>query len=418
MEPLPTPVRKQPDAEWPSNLASHRTFGALWQPVPLRHFVVKVHSRCNLSCDYCYLYEMADQSWRDASKAMAPAVADRTAVRIAEHAREHRLDAVTVIVHGGEPMLAGMALITRLAEAVRREVPEYTRVSLAIQTNGLLLDDASLDALYALGISVGVSIDGGEAANDRHRRFADGRGSHARVAAAIERLRDPSRPGLYGGLLCTIDVENDPVEVYEALLSHAPPAMDFLLPHGSWDTPPPTREAGAPETPYGDWLAAAFDRWYGVERAETSVRLFEDTLALLLGGPSSSEQLGPGPATVVVVDTDGMIEQVDTLKSTYDGAAVTGMSVHTHTFDDALRHPSLAARQLGVAGLGATCRACRVRDVCGGGYFTHRYRAGAGFGGPSVYCPDLIRFIEHVRGRVAADLGNTHDLEGVGWVRR
>ncbi|WTW91935.1 FxsB family radical SAM/SPASM domain protein [Streptomycetaceae bacterium NBC_01309] len=413
MELLPTPARVKPSAEWPLNIPSHRTFGALWQPIPLRHFVVKVHSRCNLACDYCYLYEMADQSWRAASKAMSPEVADRTAFRIGEHVREHRLDSVTVIVHGGEPMLAGMGLITRLAEGVRREVPEYTQVSLAIQTNGVLLDDAGLDALHALGVSVGVSLDGGEAANDRHRRYSDGRGSHAAVAAAIDRLRDPSRPGLFGGLLCTVDLANDPVEVYEALLSHAPPAMDFLLPHGSWDEPPPSRGEDASETPYADWLAAAFDRWYGVEEAETSVRLFEDVLALLLGGPSRSEQLGPGPATVVVVDTDGMIEQVDTLKSVYDGAAMTGMSVASHTFEDALRHPALAARQLGVAGLGATCRACRVRDVCGGGYFTHRYRAGAGFGGPSVYCPDLIGFIEHVRGRVAADLVGARGVEGL-----
>ncbi|MGW0663994.1 FxsB family cyclophane-forming radical SAM/SPASM peptide maturase [Streptodolium elevatio] len=413
MELLPTPARARGSAEWPANLPSHRTFGALWRLVPLRHFVVKVHSRCNLSCDYCYLYEMADQSWRGASKAMSPEVAERTAYRIGEHAREHHVDSVTVIVHGGEPMLAGMGLIGRLADAVRREVPEYTRVALAIQTNGLMLDDASLDALHALGISVGVSLDGGEAANDRHRRYADGRGSHAAVAEAIDRLRDPSRPGLFGGLLCTIDLANDPVEVYEALLSHAPPAMDFLLPHGSWDTPPPGRDADPSTAPYGDWLAAAFDRWYDVEQAETSVRLFEDTLALLLGGPSSSEQLGPGPATVVVVDTDGMIEQVDTLKAVYDGAAVTGLSVGSHSFDDALRHPSMAARQLGLAGLGATCRACQVRDVCGGGYFTHRHRAGTGFGGPSVYCPDLIRFIEHVRGRVAADLVGARNVEGM-----
>ncbi|MCF2526707.1 FxsB family cyclophane-forming radical SAM/SPASM peptide maturase [Yinghuangia soli] len=411
MELLPTPARVRTPAEWPLNVPSHRAFGALWHPIPLRHFVVKVHSRCNLACDYCYLYEMADQSWQAAGKAMSPEAADQTAFRIGEHAREHRLDAVTVIVHGGEPMLVGMGLITRLAEAVRRAVPDYTQVSLAIQTNGLLLDDASLDALYALGVSVGVSLDGGEAANDRHRRYADGRGSHAAVAEAVARLRAPSRPGLFGGLLCTIDLANDPVEVYEDLLSLAPPAMDFLLPHGSWDTPPPSRDEDAPTAPYGDWLAAAFDRWYGTEQAETSVRLFEDVLSLLLGGPSRSEQLGPGPASVVVIDTDGMIEQVDTLKSVYDGAAATGMSVTSHSFDDALRHPGLAARQLGAAGLGATCRACQVRDVCGGGYFTHRYRAGAGFGGPSVYCPDLIRFIEHVRGRLTADLARARDVE-------
>lgn len=398
---LPTPTRRRPSPEWPLSVPSSTAFGALWRPVPFRHFVVKVHSRCNLACDYCYLYEMADQSWRDASKAMSVPVAEQTALRIGEHAREHHLREVTVILHGGEPMLAGMGLISRFVGSVRAQVPEGTRVVFAIQTNGLLLDEASLDELFELGVTVGVSLDGGEEANDRHRRFANGRGSHAAVAEAIARLRDPKRPGLYGGLLCTIDIANDPVEVYESLLEHAPPMMDFLLPHGNWAEPPPP---GAGPTPYGDWLAAAFDRWYDVPKAETSVRLFEDALSLLLGGPSGSEQLGLGPSTVVVVDTDGMIEQVDTLKSAFDGAAETGMSVHGHSFDEALRHPALAARQIGVAGLCAECRACPVRDVCSGGYFTHRYRAGSGFGNPSVYCPDLIRIIDHIRGRLSADL--------------
>jgi hypothetical protein len=34
-----------------------------WGPVPFREFVVKVHSRCDLACDYCDVYEMAGQSW-------------------------------------------------------------------------------------------------------------------------------------------------------------------------------------------------------------------------------------------------------------------------------------------------------------------------------------------------------------------
>ncbi|MGR7003049.1 hypothetical protein ACU686_42175 [Yinghuangia aomiensis] len=222
--------------EWPDGLDPD-ALGAAWRPVPFRHFVVKVHSRCNLACDYCYLYEMADRSWSRTAKAMSPAVARETATRIGEHARTHGLD-----------------------------------------------------------------------------------------------------------------------------------------------------------------------RWYDVPEQETGVRLFEDILSLLLGGPGRSEQIGPGPATVVVVDTDGSIEQVDTVKSAFDGAAATGMSVHSHTFDRVLRHPAVVARQIGTKGLSETCNACAVRDVCGGGYFTHRYRRGSGFLNPSVYCPDLMRVITHVRSRVAADL--------------
>jgi uncharacterized protein len=32
---------------------------------PITTFVVKVVSRCNLKCSYCYMYEHPDQTWRD-----------------------------------------------------------------------------------------------------------------------------------------------------------------------------------------------------------------------------------------------------------------------------------------------------------------------------------------------------------------
>ena len=45
------------------------------QPVPFRQFILKIHSRCNLSCTYCYVYEMADRGWPDLPKRMDPAIA-------------------------------------------------------------------------------------------------------------------------------------------------------------------------------------------------------------------------------------------------------------------------------------------------------------------------------------------------------
>ena len=31
---------------------------------PISQYVLKVHGRCILACDHCYVYEQADQSWR------------------------------------------------------------------------------------------------------------------------------------------------------------------------------------------------------------------------------------------------------------------------------------------------------------------------------------------------------------------
>jgi uncharacterized protein len=107
---------------------------------------------------------------------------------------------------------------------------------------------------------------------------------------------------------------------------------------------------------------------------------------------------------MVVVETDGDIEQSDLLKSAYHGAPETGLHLKRDSFDDALLLPSIAARQIGLLALSPECRACPIAKVCGGGLYAHRYRSGHGFANPSVYCPDLFRLVGHIRETVEADL--------------
>jgi uncharacterized protein len=80
-----------------------------------------------------------------------------------------------------------------------------------------------------------MSIDGDRAANDRHRRYSDGRSSYGQVIAAIGLLNSSRFADLYAGLLCTIDTANDPLVVYESLMDLRPPPIDFLLPYATWD---------------------------------------------------------------------------------------------------------------------------------------------------------------------------------------
>src|SRR5205807_8385184 len=144
---------------------------------PFRQVLLKLHSRCNLSCDWCYMYEHADQSWRTRPRGMPADIVDAAARRVAEHVAQHRLPAIDVGMHGGEPLLAGAATITRVVQAVRSAVPAGTTVRFHIQTNGVLLDEKLLELLRELEITVGVSLDGGVVANDRHRLFPNGRSS-------------------------------------------------------------------------------------------------------------------------------------------------------------------------------------------------------------------------------------------------
>lgn len=370
--------------------------------VPFREFVLKVHSRCDLACDHCYVYEHADQSWLTRPKAISDEAISWTARRLAEHATTHALPSVTVILHGGEPLLAGPARLRRVCEELGSALNGIAELDLRIHTNGVQLSPRYLDLFDEFHVRVGISLDGDRAANDRHRRYADGRSSHPMVLRAVDLLREERYRHLDLGLLCTVDIHNDPVAVHDALAALEPPLVDFLLPHATWDDPPP-RPDGSP-TAYAAWLLTVFDRWTEQGRP-MPVRMFASVLSSLSGGPSLTESLGLAPTDLVVIETDGKLEQVDSLKSAYEGAAATGFDVFRNTFDEVAAHPGVRARQLGLAGVSETCRSCPVVRSCGGGLYTHRYRSdesGGGFDHPSVYSDDLAALIRGIEERTAA----------------
>jgi uncharacterized protein len=345
------------------------------------------------------MYQLADRSARSDPSAMPETTFERVLHRIREHAAGHDLPALRVVLHGGEPTLVGCESLARMAARLRRAMPS-TAVDVTVQTNAVRLTRSDLDLLAGEGVRVGVSLDGDRMANDRHRRFAGGRSSFDAVERALTLLGE--RSDLFAGILCVIDLANDPVGTYEALLRHRPPRVDFLLPHGNWSAPPPGHSVDEPR--YGGWLAAVFDRWYGAPMREAGVRLFEELINLLLGGRSRTEVVGLSPVAVLVINVDGSYEQVDTLRSAYAGAVRTSLNAFDHSLDDAMHHPAIAGRQLGAAALAEQCRRCPVHRVCGGGYLPHRYRSGSGFANASVYCRDLSHLIGHVAARLRDDI--------------
>ncbi|WP_246001468.1 FxsB family cyclophane-forming radical SAM/SPASM peptide maturase [Allorhizocola rhizosphaerae] len=372
-----------------------------WHPTPIHDLILKVHQRCNLACDYCFVYTQADQTWRDRPAVMPDEVWRAAVASLGRHVRRHRLSGVRVILHGGEPLLYGVSRLGLLASELRAEMPAGCKVHIGLQTNGVLLNEKVIGSLRQHRIMVGVSVDGVEADHDRHRVGPNGRGSFAAVRDAIDLLRRPENRSIYGGLLCTVAPETDPIACYEQLRAFEPPMIDFLLPHANWERPP-RRPAGT-TTPYADWLVRVFDRWYD-ESDAISVRLFEDIITLLLGGGGQSEQVGLSPSAMVVVESDGAIEQVDSLKSAYDGACATGLNILHDDLDAALEDHGIVARQIGRAALSAHCLQCPVHQVCGAGHYVHRYRPGSGFRNPSVYCEDMRILIGHIRDRVAAEI--------------
>src|SRR3954466_144533 len=90
---------------------------------PFHTFLLKVASLCNLDCSYCYVYQSPDASWRWKPKFLDQEVVRLIAGRIQEHVVKHGLKDVTIVFHGGEPLLVGLTglrnLVATLSSIIR-----------------------------------------------------------------------------------------------------------------------------------------------------------------------------------------------------------------------------------------------------------------------------------------------------------
>jgi uncharacterized protein len=366
--------------------------------LPVNEFILKVASRCNLDCDYCYEYHLGDDSWRRQPAVMSIETASRAADRIAEHARTHALPRILISLHGGEPMLAGAERIDAIARVLRERLEPIAPVDLAMQSNATLVDDELLRVLETQRISVGVSIDGPREANDLHRLDHAGRSSFEATLRGIQALRSRR---LLQGILSVIDVRTDPLACFDFLASVGVEHVDFLLPHHNW-TRPPYRPDGDGPPAYGEWLARIWRAWLDGRHAWMKIRYLDQIVRGLVGAPGLFEGLGLEPTQLLVLTTDGALEGVDTLKSCGDEQQRLELSLFDVSIDAVLRHRRYLDRQRGALSLAPECQSCPELRICGGGYLPHRYAGDGAFAAPSVYCADILHLIRTMRGDVQA----------------
>lgn len=362
-------------------------------------FLVKVASRCNLDCDYCYVYHHSDQSWRKMPKLLSEEHQRAFAHRLAEYAALVGLKRTAVIFHGGEPLLAGVDYLVEFTRKIRSAAADV-EIDFGMQTNGLLLTDDVLDKLQAEGISVSLSVDGPREAHDLHRTTRKGRSSFDRVEAALERLK--RRPEIFAGVIAVVDATTAPETLLSYFSGHGVPKVDFLLPDSHHDRPPPRRDDDP--TLYERWMIEAFDVWFD-RYPELSLRTFEALLDVVAGLPSGTDAFGFGDVSLLSVETDGTWHDLDVFKVAGEGATRLIGSVMDTSIEQLASSTAIAThrRLLTKSGLSETCRSCEVVDVCGGGSVPHRF-AGVNFDNPTVYCREMKALVGHVRRRLAGIL--------------
>ncbi|MEJ7925779.1 radical SAM protein [Sphingobium sp. AN641] len=152
--------------------------------------VLKVTSRCNLDCAYCYEKigpspDMSIETFKSITS------------RVLQSSKKEK---VLFILHGGEPLLMKNDWLAKAAAHLDRESKMFGKVArLSMQSNILNLKPSKISVLMEAGISLSASMDGPPAIKNAQRPLSE------RAAEAYRRARDA---GLSVSVLMTINASN------------------------------------------------------------------------------------------------------------------------------------------------------------------------------------------------------------------
>lgn len=373
-----------------------------YQTQTISTLVVKVASRCNLKCSYCYMYEHPDQTWREQPAIMSIETIKLLAQRINEYLNNRQLKRFLIPLHGGEPTLLGATGLRDFFSIITNETKGIdTEIKFGVQTNGTLINDEIIEVLQEFEVFAGVSIDGPQEWNDVERIDKKGKGTFFQIMAGVEKLRYPSKgESIFGGFLTVANPEIEPYKLLSFFEKINAPAVDFLLPDYNHDTFPHNRYSSGV---FGRWLCDLFDIWLSTE-STIEIRFFKTIMKLLLGGQNGYDSIGAISQGVLIIETDGTYHGLDVLKTAYHGATYTGKSLSSDSIQDLEKLPLVMALSTKKFSVAKKCLDCHIFEFCGGGYLPQRYSSIDGFNRESVYCSDLLIIINHIRERLINDL--------------
>ena len=356
-----------------------------FQNQPISQLLIKVASRCNIDCSYCYWFR--DPSVYSKPKLMSDVVLEQLLRRMEEHVTAHALPEFPVVLHGGEPLLWGVENFHRFAAGCDA-ITSRTKcdIPIAVTTNGVLIDEAWLDCFEANGISVAISLDGPSHIHDAHRRTFQGGGTHAAVERAARMLTTRK---ISVSALAVCNPKHPPKDYVDFFADCGIDHYDIMIPDATVDEKPPSVAA---------FYNGLFDQWLEANRDKqrVEIRIITDMVAALLGKNAPTEGVGYQPVELCTVMTDGTVEAHDVLRIAGEGVSKTTFNIFDHAIDEVRNEPRWKAARDASINLSEKCRQCKFMNVCGGGYLPHRFSRNNGYDNPSTYCHDLYAMFENM----------------------
>lgn len=378
------------------------------RPIRFSSFVVKVASRCNLNCDYCYMYQHADQTWKDKPRVLSTDHQLLFIQRLKEYVLLRKLNRILIVFHGGEPLLFGADRLISWALQISEALNNLgCRVDFGIQTNGVLLKEKYLQEFEKHNISVSLSIDGPKEIHDSHRLDMRNKPTFDKVYQALLLLK--KFPSIFTGCISVIDPNFDPLDLFNFYHEAGIAECNILIPDANYITPPKGRDKNP--NLYKDWLIRAFDVWFS-RFSHIKCKFFDQLLLGIMGKQTQTDSFGLGDISLLVLETDGTYHNHDVLKITEENTSSLGLSLENNRIEEAETAEKIAFHRhlLTKEGLSSTCNRCKHLDVCGGGFIAHRFDKN-GYKNPTVYCEEMYALIEYATERVHREISQSPTLQ-------
>lgn len=343
---------------------------------------------CNIKCDYCFYLEKSELYPATRHPRMSDHVLEayvRASVALAGHT-----ETPSFIWQGGEPTLMGMDFFRR-ALTFAKEHAGGRPIHNAIQTNGLLLDDAWCEFLAAHGFLVGLSLDGAKGVHDRFRHDARGEGTHRLVMRALKLLQ---KHGVQYNVLASVAANHGHhlLASYRFLRDEGVKYLQFI---------PVIERAGRSVAPWsvdaqalGDGWVAVFDEWVRHDVGTVFVMNFEWLMHAALGGQGPVCTMQKQCGRTLVVEHNGDIYACDhyvypeyRLGNLLADEITTLVTSARQRAFGALKENALADE----------CRHCDVLAMCRGGCPKQRYAQADGEAARHHLCTAYRKLFRHAR---------------------
>ena len=312
-----------------------------------------------MRCKYCFYHDVGEHRENQSYGIMNRETAEKIIENIHKDLDEG--DEITIAFQGGEPTLAGLDWFDHFILNFTSQ--KKVKVNWALQTNGLLLDDAWAEFLKKNNFLTGLSIDANAGIHDSIRIRANGEGTYSTCMRSKAVL---DRHGAEYNILCVLtnELADIPDKVWRFIVSEKIQFIQFIPCLESFNE---KENSSYPLRParFASFYSRLYYWWMKELEKKTyySIKLFDDTANYFFRGVPSSCGINGHCNAQYVVEADGSVYPCDFyVLDQYNTGKLT-----EHTLRELFDSPVMQAFVNEKRKLPPICDSCMYLKYCGGG---------------------------------------------------